>query len=201
MFRKGLENKVILVREGDKVVHHPVFDEVDLHQSDFDKFYVSLGSVNWWTGRGCKVSNDTPALEEYATSPPCRRITFKGYHHEVVIESPDGITVEELMEQVFESWELEPDDEFCDNFIGNLLDEITQDGEIKQKLRRGEDLAGIAEEDESGRVGLFMLLETGYPLTWMWALPPWTWFERLRRSQTIKDDHVRVESQWFHSEE
>ncbi|GAA5906516.1 uncharacterized protein JCM6883_004501 [Sporobolomyces salmoneus] len=199
MFRKGLEDKDVWVKKGDKIVHHPVFDEVDLHQSDFDNFYVSLGSVNWWNGRDCKVSSDTPALDEYATSPPCRRITFKGYHHEVAIENPSGVTVEDLMGEVFESWELETSDEFRDEFVQELLDGIRQDEQVQQKLKRRVKFSQIAAEDDYGRVGLYLSLEN-QPLLWRWALPVLTRFEQLKPSQAIQDDHVRVESEWFHAE-
>jgi len=88
MFRKGLPScegkngKVVLVKEGHEVRHHPILDYADLSSSSIDEIGPSLSTILSYRTRGFnsvppalgKQVIDLECMNEYATSPPSRHI-------------------------------------------------------------------------------------------------------------------------------
>ncbi|GAA5906548.1 uncharacterized protein JCM6883_004513 [Sporobolomyces salmoneus] len=129
-------------------------------------------------------------------SPPCRRLSFKGYQHDVVIESRHGVKVKDFLREVFESWDLEAPDEFCLDLLERLEEELADDEEFQEKLEQRLNYCDLTAGKDDNRVKLYVALESGQPLTWRMVLPPWARIERLKASRVIRNDHVKIESVW-----
>ncbi|GAA5906518.1 uncharacterized protein JCM6883_004502 [Sporobolomyces salmoneus] len=197
MFRKRLEEKVVLVKEGDKVLHHPLLEYVDLVDSSDNRFAPSIMSTcSWIDYAEDPVSRNTPALDEYATSPPCRQMTFTGYHHKVVIECRNGVKVKEFLKRVSESWESAPEDDIQEELLEQLEEGIGQDEEIQEKLEEGLDFFDIAATSGNERIELYLSLALGQPLTNSMTIPPYTRIEYTKPTKVIANDHVKIEPEW-----
>lgn len=179
-------DKVVLAKKGKEVSHHPIFDYIDFTSDSINNIAPSLSTIFDFVDRGHsfvpplkkKIIN-LDCMNEYATSPPSRRITFEIFWKvdNIEIENDDGVTVKEGLVEAFDMWDSEPPEDFKETFMESLKKEVEQD------------------ESDIDRLALLELLDV-VPLTWRMTIPSMTAIDRLAKPQVVEDDCVHLSAEW-----
>lgn len=195
MFRVGLPpselEKVILAKKDlVDIKYHPIFDYVDLVSTSIEHIGPSMKAAFHYVDR----LDDTPmefstlpCMDEYATSPACRRIVWQELHVEEVTVSTEreyGVTVRDVLEDVYEMWRKETSATFKREFVDQLEEDLAED-----------DSGWRPSDAHEDRIMLLVELEI-MPLTYMMAIPEMTTIERLGPAKVIEDDCVQLSVEW-----
>ncbi|GAA5889168.1 hypothetical protein JCM16303_006414 [Sporobolomyces ruberrimus] len=197
MFRQGTptgqrNNKVVLAKSGStSLKHHPILEYVDLASDSFAQMVPSVQGIFHFIDRrdqrDIKFSK-LPCMDEYATSPPCRKVVWKGLHEEevnLVTERKNGVKVKELLRDVFKMWKSETSDAFREKFVEQLEKEMQEEDSEYEDYR----------ELKAERRILLDVLDVRL-LTYMMAIPQMTRIDRMRSPEVIEDDCVRLHVEW-----
>ncbi|GAA5981062.1 hypothetical protein JCM5350_000028 [Sporobolomyces pararoseus] len=166
LFRKGLppregdeeKDKIVGVKAGATVKLHPMLKYVDLMPFSIDQLQPMFGRGRYKPSKSSKMI-DLPCMNEYATSPPSRRIIWKGLGPEAILEttSETGVAIKEVLTDHVEYWNEIIEGEDRDEFLETLratLDEMAGEEEDEE-----------AEEFFDYLKEQFSLLEEGELLT------------------------------------
>ncbi|GAA5981079.1 hypothetical protein JCM5350_000034 [Sporobolomyces pararoseus] len=142
LFRNGLppreddedSKEIVEVKAGATVKLHPMLDYVDLMPFSINDLQPMFGRGRYKPSKSSKMI-DLPCMNEYATSPPSRRITWKGLDSGASLEtiSETGVTVKEVLVDHVDYWnefiEGKDREDFINRLRGTLDEMVEEEGE------------------------------------------------------------------------
>ncbi|GAA5964599.1 hypothetical protein JCM3765_007636 [Sporobolomyces pararoseus] len=201
LFRKGLppstdhSNEVTLAKTGAPVKFHPILNYVDLLSPSINEIGLSVLARRERRDRNTHLPTNIiqhPCMNEYATSPPCRRIVWKELGIEPPLETTrtNGVTVKDVLVDMIDKWNSYTSDGFREGFMRELRDWL-----LNEEIERKESELPPNPDYDGCRAVLHNLQE-GHALRWRETILMSGYISRLWKAETVEDDLVHITVIW-----
>ncbi|GAA5981027.1 hypothetical protein JCM5350_000018 [Sporobolomyces pararoseus] len=202
LFRKRLPSRqgdedskeVVKVKAGAIVKLHPMPEYVELMPFSINDLQPMFGEGRYEPSESSKMI-DFPCMNEYATSPPSRRIVWKGLDPKTILEttSKNGVTVKQVLVDHVKYWNEPIEGTDREDYIDRLR-------EVLDEMEGGEGEEGEATIEQHWFTEpvkeILSSVEHGQPLSRRHANPSPTFISGIYQVKALGDDSVEFTARW-----